>query len=88
MHLNNGFAVRLGALALLVAVTGGCGVSVPRQESKWTALLEEVRAFERRMGFRKTGNFLDLSKEEEATSICGRASRFYLPYSYQDPAIQ
>jgi hypothetical protein len=88
MLLNNGFAVRLAALALLVAMTGGCGVWVPRQESRWTALLEEIRAFERRIGFTKTDNFLDLSREEEAIPVCGRASRLYLPYSYQDPAIR
>jgi len=88
MHLNNGCAVRLAALALLAAVAAGCGLWVPRQESKWTALLEEVRAFEHRMGFSRTDNFLDLSKEEEAITVCGRASRLYLPYSYEDPAIQ
>jgi len=86
--LNNAISARLAALALAVTVTAGCGVWVPHQESKWTALLEEVRAFERRMGFGKTDNFLDLSKEEEAITICGRASRLTLPYSYQDPAIQ
>jgi len=90
MRLNSRISKRLAALALAVAVavTAGCGVSVPRQESRWTALLEEVRAFERRIGFSRTDNFLDLSKEEEAITVCGRASRLYLPYSYQDPAIQ
>ena len=88
MFLNEGRATWLAALVLLVAVTAGCGVSVPRQESKWTSLLAEVRAFERRLGFSRTSNFLDLSKEEESSTTCGRASRLYLPYSYEDPAIR
>lgn len=86
--MSQGRAARLAALALLAAAAAGCGVSVPRQESKWSALLGDVRAFERRLGFASTKNFLDLSREEKEITTCGRAPRLHLPYSYEDPAIR
>jgi len=82
-------AVRLAAVALLAATIAGCaGVRTPRAYEQWTALIDEVRAFEQQIGFEPTDNFLDLSKEQAGFPICGYASRLYLPYSYEDPAIQ
>ena len=82
-------------VALLAALIAGCGQirdflapPAPGVADEWGALLDEIRAFERRIGFRKTENFLRLSDEEDASSFCGHASRFYLPYSYEDPAIR
>ena len=59
----------------------------PDVSAEWTALLAEVRAFERRIGFRETENFRSFSEEHLAFPFCGYVSRFYLPYSYQDTAI-
>jgi hypothetical protein len=94
--VSNGFAIRLAAVALLAATIAGCAplrgffsdLRAPRVSDEWTALLDEVRAFERRIGFEETDNFLDFSNEQEAFPFCGYASRFYLPYSYEDPAIR
>jgi len=83
-----GLAVRLAAVALLAATIAGCSVRTPRAYEQWTALIDEVRAFEQRIGFEPTDNFLDLSKEQAGFPICGYASRMYLPYSYEDPVIQ
>lgn len=88
MRLKGGVAAGLIALALLAAVIAGCGVQVPRQQSRWAALLADIRAFERRVGFGETDNFTDVSGTEGQSAICGRASRLGLPYSYEDPAIQ
>ena len=81
--------------ALLVALIAGCGQlrelvtpSAPGVGDEWAALLNEIRAYERRIGFVDTGNFIDLSREHEAFPVCGYASRLSLPYSYQDPAIK
>lgn len=61
---------------------------VPDVPQDWAALLAEVRAFERRMGFLATDNFrLDVRRQADHT-ICGYAPRFVLPYSYQDPAVR
>jgi hypothetical protein len=85
----------LAVAALIVALVAGCtqlqeifAPSAPGVTDEWAALLEEVRAFERRIGFHETDNFVDLSSEEEAFPFCGYASRFHLPYSYEDPAIR
>ena len=56
--------------------------------SEWNALLQEVRAFERRIGFQETGNFKEVFEEKGEYSICGYTPWQHLPYSYQDPAIR
>jgi hypothetical protein len=85
-HVKRGLAVRLAALALLAATIAGCtGVRVPKA---WEPLLEEVRVFEQRIGFKKTDVFLEFSEEQGRVPFCGHVSRLYLPYSYEDPAIQ
>lgn len=83
--MNHWLWVRLAAVALLVATVAACGVRVPRA---WEPLLEEVRAFEQRIGFKKTATFLEFSEEQKSVPFCGHVSPLYLPYSYEDPAIQ
>ena len=78
------FAIRLAMLAALVAAPAGCGVQVPRA---WEPLLDEVRAFEQRIGFQKTATFVTFSEEQGRVPFCGHVSPFYLPYSYEDPEI-
>jgi len=85
-HVKRGLAIRLAGLALLVAMTAGCtGVRVPKA---WEPLLEEVRAFEQRIGFKKTATFVEFSEDQGRVRFCGHVSRLYLPYSYEDPAIR
>jgi hypothetical protein len=81
----HGLWVRLAAVALLVATVAACGVRVPRA---WEPLLGEARAFEQRIGFNKTATFLEFSEEQKSVPFCGHGSPLYLPYSYEDPAIQ
>lgn len=84
-------AVHLIAAALLALAVGGCQLFVPTAPgvtAEWAALLEEIRAFEKRIGFEETENFVDVEKDEESYPICGVTSRLALPYSYEDPAIQ
>jgi hypothetical protein len=84
-HMKRGLAVRLAGLALLAAAIAGCtGVRVPKA---WEPLLEEVRAFEQRIGFRRTATFVEFSEDQGRVPFCGHVSRLYLPYSYEDPAI-
>jgi hypothetical protein len=85
----------LAVFALVAALLGGCAqlrdLFIPQPPGvgdEWAALLDEIRAFERRIGFDETDNFLDLSHEQHAFPFCGYASRFDLPYSYEDPAIR
>ena len=85
-----------GALALsgLLALAGCFGprsdseLATPRSHEDWTGLVAEVRAFERRIGFEATGNFRTFEQEKQDYPFCGHVSRLYLPYSYEDPAIQ
>jgi predicted small lipoprotein YifL len=77
-------AIRLAMLVALVAALAACGVQVPRA---WEPLLEEVRAFEQRIGFQKTATFVEFSEEQGRVPFCGHVSPFYLPYSYEDPEI-
>jgi hypothetical protein len=60
----------------------------PRSHAEWTALLEDVRRYQRRIGFEPTANFHRADEASEGYPRCGHASPFYLPYSYQDPAIR
>ena len=78
---------------LLVALAAGCAqlrdlvFPSPGVGDEWAALLDEIRAYERRIGFADTKNFVDVSREHKEFTVCGYASRLTLPYSYQDPAI-
>jgi len=84
--VKRGLAIRLAGLALLAATIAACtGVRVPKA---WEPLLEEVRAFEQRIGFRKTATFVEFSEDQGKVQFCGHVSRLYLPYSYEDPAIR
>lgn len=85
----------LVVIVLLVVLAAGCTrlrelvtPSAPGVADEWAALLIEIRAYERRIGFVDTDNFVDLSHEKDALSFCGYASPLTLPYSYEDPAIK
>lgn len=81
-------------LGLIAVAIAGCGplrsvlAPSPEMSAEWAPLLEEVRVFERRLGFEETDNFVDLSAEQDSFPFCGYASYLYLPYSYEDPAIR
>jgi len=84
----------MAVAGLVAALIAGCSQlselftpSAPQVSEEWPARLEEIRAFERRIGFRETDNFVDLSREHAEFPYCGYTSRFHLPYSYEDPAI-
>jgi hypothetical protein len=82
----------LSALAFLLAacsffLTDDSGPP-PRSHDQWTALAEDIRTFERRIGFRETKNFTRFADAKDRLFSCGHVSRLYLPYSYQDPAIE
>ena len=83
-----------GVLAGLLLLAAGCGplrdlepAPVDLSE-QWKPLLDELRAFERTLGFRETRNFARLTDEHESYAYCGWSSRHVLPYSYEDPAIR
>ena len=85
----------LAAIALVAVSIAGCervqeflNPAAPDVSTDWAPLLAEVRAFERRIGFRETDNFRNFSGDHVAFPFCGYVSRFYLPYSYQDTAIE
>lgn len=99
-RLKNGLVFRRLALQLAVplflATLGGCTLLQdiatrlpgPRLYEKGAALIDGIRAFEQRIGFRPTENFRDLDKETESYPFCGTVSSLQLPYSYEDPAIR
>lgn len=87
-----------GAVAAfsLVALTVACvqvkrageGPPQPRSFEEVAALIDAVRVFEARIGFRETRNFRQLTADRPSFPFCGNAPRLYLPYSYEDPAIK
>ena len=93
--VSRSLAFRL-ALPLLLAAVGGCTflqdaatrLPGPRLYEKGAALIDGIRAFEKRIGFQSTDNFADLDHETESYPFCGTVSSLQLPYSYQDPAIR
>lgn len=86
----------LAALVLLaVGSIVGCAQlneflapTAPSVAGKWPTLLEELRAFEQRIGFRATSNFAKVATDRTSFPYCGRASNRSLPYSYQDRRIE
>jgi hypothetical protein len=84
------------ALALVLAAAAGCTLLQdaatrlpgPRLYEKGAVMIEGIRVFERRIGFRDTDNFQDVDHDTESYPFCGTSPTFYLPYSYQDPAIR
>jgi hypothetical protein len=89
-------ACRIVPLFLIAILLGGCvpqrstdsDLAAPRSRDEWSALVSAVRVYERRIGFQPTRNFLTFAQEKDAFPFCGYVSRLYLPYSYEDPAIQ
>jgi putative aminopeptidase len=83
---------RGAAFALIAALVAGCApvleLLTPRAPKEWATLVDDIRAFERRIGFAPTNNFVSFTEERGGFPFCGHASRFSLPYSYEDPAIQ
>ena len=87
---------RLAPLVLLALLLGGCApprstdtdLAAPRSYSEWAALATEVRAFQRKFGFQDTKNFAQFSDARVSFPFCGLVSSYYLPYSYEDPAIR
>jgi len=86
-----GLACRIAVLTLLALLPAACAplqeLFDPRVPAEWRALVEGIRGFEQRIGFRPTGNFLTFSEGRSHYPFCGYASRLVLPYSYEDPAI-
>lgn len=76
---------RLLAPALVAILLASCAIAVPKE---WESLLEDLRAYQRRVGFERFDSFLEFSAEPGGYTFCGQVSRLYLPYSYEDPAIR
>lgn len=84
MRLSKSFS-RLLASALLALLIAACALQVPRE---WTPLLDDLRAYQRRIGFERFDSFLEFSADAGGHTFCGQVDRLILPYSYQDPAIR
>jgi hypothetical protein len=93
LAMRYGFLARLVLAAAATALIGGCAglrglfEDVPDRYEKWAGLIDEMRAYERRIGFSETPNFLQIAEDQGSFTYCGRAPRLRLPYSYEDPAI-
>ena len=86
--------LRCAAALLLVITVAACGPlgellspAAPGVNAEWSALLAELREFERGIGFRTTANFTETAKDKASFPFCGHASQLILPWSYEDPAI-
>jgi len=90
------WCVVLLAAALVTVVSVACvqvkrageGPPRPRSYAEVAALIDTLRVFEARIGYRETKNFRRLAEDRPSFPFCGNAPRLYLPYSYEDPAIK
>lgn len=83
-----------GLVTLLGVLIVGCAQlrdftspAPPDVGGEWKEWLDELRAFERHIGYRDTNNFASVAVDRTSFPFCGRVSALHLPYSYQDPAI-
>jgi hypothetical protein len=81
------------SVALIVTVIAGCVQPGPeptatRSADEARALIADIRAHTRMIGFAETRNFLQIAGRGEAFEFCGFVSSFHLPYSYEDPEIR
>jgi hypothetical protein len=94
LEMRPGIIAKLALTVLVVSLAGACAElrglfdDVPGRYEKWAGLIDEMREYERRIGFSETPNFLQIAEDQESFTYCGRASRLQLPYSYEDPAIR
>jgi hypothetical protein len=72
-------------IMIVVAAVAACAAAVPKE---WEPLLEDLRSYQRRLGFERLDSFLEFSAEGGGYTFCGQVSRLHLPYSYEDPAIR
>jgi len=77
-------------LILLFGVAVGCSVAIPSDNSplykayqERTALISEMKSFEREIGYRATKNFLSYS-DRNGYPICYYTATTYLPHSVMD----
>lgn len=88
--------VRPALAALLAIALSACAplytaereLTQPRPEAEWRRLVEDVRAYQKSIGFEPTQNFQSADEVTQTYTFCGHGSRLHLPYSYQDPAIR
>ncbi|MFC2066742.1 hypothetical protein ACFLUO_06800 [Chloroflexota bacterium] len=79
-------------IVLLLAISG-CGVlrphgSLTNEQANKLELVEEIKAFERKLGFNETDNFKTYSDETEAYDYYFYTSNTALPYSLDDSLLQ
>jgi len=93
--MTDRFRTRIAAATLAASLAAGCAQlqelfapAVPGIPGEWAALIEDVKAYEERIGFVETHNFYDLNEEQALHAFCGVTPRLTLPYSYEDPAIK
>ena len=94
--VSRSIAIRAVLPLLLMIAAGGCTLLQdaatrlpgPRLYEKGAVVIDGIRTFEQRIGFRETDNFTDLDHDTESYPFCGTISSLHLPYSYEDPAIR
>jgi hypothetical protein len=86
--LATALLLTLMSVACVQVKRAGQEPAEPRSYAEVTALIDTLRVFEARIGFRETKNFRRLTEERPSFPFCGNAPRLYLPYSYEDPAIK
>ncbi len=68
-------------------IVSSCRQSVPVTEEQRLELIEEIKAFEKELGFLETENFKTYSPEIGAYDYLFYTSSTQLPYSLDDPAL-
>lgn len=78
----------LGWLASFAVVIPACQPHTGLSEEQRLELVQEIKAFEKKLGFAETENFKTYSRETEAYHYYFYTSNTELPYSLDDPLLQ
>lgn len=78
----------LVALAVIVSACKPVATSASLTENERLALVREIKAFQKKLGFNPTENFASISDSKEAYDYYFYAPVADLPYSLDDPALK
>lgn len=86
--MRKALPVLLALLVIFVPGISSCAPSAELNKEQRLDLIQEIKAFEKELGFNDTENFMTYSQETKAYDYYFYTPSTHLPYSLDDPALQ
>lgn len=86
--MRKALLVLLALLIIFVLIIPGCKPRTELTDEQKLELIQDIKAFEKKLGFSETENFLTFSDETEAYHYYFYTSSTKLAYSLDDPTLQ